>query len=331
MNRTLAKSGLLSLTMLATTSSALASTFVTGPAVSSPGPGLLNVYAGINPTGYLSRKRFTGSSWETSWTTFHPLPDGTGVIPTGDPAAQFYGALSTQQEAVCIPTNPQGNNVTIICSVHNLFDGSWVTLGPADNVNGALALAAQDTVNPPTQTLYLFAISNGFLQYATFPSSGRGWSNFARANGPSTSPDGGFASNMASVAAVGVGRSINICVRVNGMIADQYWCTSSSDLSSHLTWTQAPGSWGSKPSLASNSLGLMLGGVSSFDTQVWTTAGSVGNWGNPAPRSGDLNSGPSMVGWGGDTIHIFARARFDNNIWYTYFDHGQWATTWFPL
>jgi hypothetical protein len=75
---------------------------------------------------------------------------------------------------------------------------------------------------------------------------------------------------------------------------------------------------------------MNLFGVSSFDTQVWGTAEFEG-WTTPHGVGGDLNSAPSAVGWGGDTIHIFARAGFDNNIWYTYYDHAAWAPTWYPL
>jgi len=53
-------------------------------------------------------------------------------------------------------------------------------------------------------------------------------------------------------------------------------------------------------------------------------------WSNPLPLGGDFTSSLGMTSWGGDTLHIFGRGT-DNNIWYTYYDSGDWAGTWIAM
>lgn len=91
--------------------------------------------------------------------------------------------------------------------------------------------------------------------------------------------------------------------------------------------------YGSRPSVIAPQFGgLIIPQVfakSNTDSQLWTQGFFI-NWSAPQPLGGDIDTAPGAVTWGPGTMHIFARASFDGNIWGTYYDQGGWGG-WFPL
>jgi hypothetical protein len=294
------------------------------PAVSSSNYSYLSVYAGRPPNGYLSRRQYNFNAWDTGWTVYHPIQAGVGVIPTAEPAAVAFGPQGSKVEAVCVRRLDSGPPVQneIWCSIESSQNGDWMPMGLIGTVAGPALAVADNSQDAQDLYLYLFGIDcAGRLEYRSRPDSSDSWSSFAVVPGAPT--------DLSAIAATGVGTTLYLCGR---RPANEYWCTSTNDLTASTTWSAVPGFWTTPPALGSNSPGLNLAGMgASTSTEIYVTSLPFGmTWTPQYSEHGDLNSAASVVGWGNVTLHIFARARSDNEIWYTYYD-GSWVGTWLPI
>jgi hypothetical protein len=122
-----------------------------------------------------------------------------------------------------------------------------------------------------------------------------------------------------------------------GITGDQYKCSPPIAVAQPWptsAWTTLPGSYGSRPAV-STWLGYFpqVFGHSSFDSQLWDTISFLG-WNNPVTQGGDIAGAPAAAGMnvGGTYMgtYVFAKAGWDNSIWYNIETRSGWMT-WFPL
>jgi hypothetical protein len=296
----------------AITSESNAYTFNTAPAIASRASGLLSVYA-ARTTGFkaLEKTDWNGSSW-SSWYTPNVGNGPRTPFNNTEVAAIWYGPSDARKEAICI------NEGGLVCSVQGSYvNGNWETL--TFNMLGSPALAATTNADG-SQTLRAYMLSApGDLRIGTH--NGRAFNGFAYAEGEP--------SDLTTISAAANGEYTYLCGQRS---SGGTWCTYTNNLPSTGTWTQATGAWGSsRPAIAlNNQWGLHFFAQTSFDQQIWRSWWLFGwNDTNPLPGAA-LNSAPSAVSWGGDTIHVVARGT-DGNIWLTYYDQGNWAPAWYAF
>jgi hypothetical protein len=171
-------------------------------------------------------------------------------------------------------------------------------------------------VNKDRLTVYF---KNGGLRARRYD-----WANGFRSWQPATGPSSSVGSDFDSIA---VGKVNSSSYMICGARGTQYICSpqmgSYSDWPSG-SWSTLPGVWNSPPSV-NTFLGLpMVFGRGFYDNQLYSV-GQFFGWETPVARGGDIASRPAGINIDTQQTHIFAKAGWNNTIWYTYQVSGNWG------